>query len=313
MKSDPVDAALERLSAANPGTPEGRKIFASALAAKQLRLVVKAARLVEGFQAAEFCPQMAQALAALMARADGADKGCAAMLALARALVNLDYDEAELYLRGMKFIQMEASWGPAVDVAADLRATCAMGLVNSRCAGKLQALTDLLVDKEWGARVGAIRALAAVGSEPAMLLLYFKARVGDAHPEVVSQCLEALLTGGAEGALELATSIALGRDEEAREAAILALGASRRAEAITWLMERSGRPGPTRACMFLALSSSRTEAALEFLLGLVTTADSATFAEVHEALTIHRRDAVLGEQIAAAINRRNQSRGPDRR
>ncbi|NDJ13076.1 MAG: hypothetical protein EBY17_18075, partial [Acidobacteriia bacterium] len=122
MKPDPVDAALARLAAAMPGTPEGRKIFAAALASKQLRLVVKAARLVEGFQAAEFCPQMSQALAALMARGDGADKGCAAMLALARALVNLDYDEAELYLDGMKFVQKEASWGPAVDVAADLRA-----------------------------------------------------------------------------------------------------------------------------------------------------------------------------------------------
>ncbi|NDJ15264.1 MAG: hypothetical protein EBY17_29465, partial [Acidobacteriia bacterium] len=69
----------------------------------------------------------------------------------------------------------------------------------------------------------------------------------------------------------------------------------------------------TRGCLFLALSSSRTETALEFLLGLVTTADSATFAEVHEALTIHRRDAVLSEQIDAAITRRNQGKVPDRR
>lgn len=308
MKPDPTDAALERLAAANPETPEGRKVFSSALAAKSLRLVAKAARLVESFQAAALRPQMAETLSGLLLRSDGADKGCTAMLALARALVNLDHDDAELYLRGMKYIQMEASWGPAVDVAADLRATCAMGLVNSLYPGKLKALTDLLVDKEWGARVGAIRALAAVGSEPAMLLLYFKARVGDAHPEVVSQCLEALLTGGGEGALDLATSIASGRDEEAREAAILALGASRRADAVEWLIVRSRMPGPARACMFLALSSSRTEAALDYLLGLVKTADSATFAEVHEALTIHRRDAVLSDRIVAAVAERNQAR-----
>lgn len=308
MKPDPVDAALERLAAVSPESPEGRKVFAAALGAKQLRLVTKAARLVEGFQAASLCPQMAEVLAGLLARDNGADKGCAAMLALARALVNLDHDDAELYLRGMKYIQMEASWGPAVDVAADLRATCAMGLVNSLYPGKLKSLTDLLVDKEWGARVGAIRALAAVGSEPALLLLYFKARVGDAHPEVVSQCLEALLTGGGEGALELATSIASGRDEEAREAAILALGGSRRADAVAWLIVRSRMPGPARACMFLALSSSRTEAALDYLLELVKTADSATFAEVHEALTIHRRDAVLSERIVAAVAARNRAR-----
>ena len=308
MKPDPVDAALERLAAVSPESPEGRKVFASALGAKQLRLVTKAARLAEGFQAASFCPQMAEVLAGLLARDNGADKGCTAMLALARALVNLDHDDAELYLRGMKYIQMEASWGPAVDVAADLRATCAMGLVNSLYPGKLKALTDLLVDKEWGARVGAIRALAAVGTEPALLLLYFKARVGDAHPEVVSQCLEALLTGGGEGALELATSIASGRDEEAREAAILALGASRRADAVEWLIVRSRMPGPARPCMLLALSSSRTEAALDYLLELVKTADSATFAEVHEALTIHRRDAGLSERIVAAVAERNRAR-----
>ena len=46
----------------------------------------------------------------------------------------------------------------------------------------------------------------------------------------------------------------------------------------------------------------------DYLLELVKTADSATFAEVHEALTIHRRDAVLSERIVAAVAERNRAR-----
>lgn len=310
MKIDPVDTAIEKLAAAQPETPEGQKLFVAALSNKSNRLVAKAAKLVDHYRVISLCQPMADALTRLLEKSEAADKGCVAMLALSRALINLDHDDADLYLRGMKHVQKEASWGPPVDTAVDLRATCAMGLANSLYPSKMKPLIDLMVDPEWGARAGAIRALAAIGTDSAWFLLHYKARIGDENPEVVSQCLEALLAGEGAAALSLVTGIAESASSDTREAAVLALGASRRDDAIAWLIGRCARSPleRDRQCLYLALSSSRTEAALDYLLELLHTGNSSTFALAHEALAIHGRDPQLSERIQAAITTRN-SRG----
>ncbi len=97
------------------------------------------------------------------------------------------------YLKGMKHVQMEPVWGGSVDTAAELRAVCAMGLASTRWPDKLRELVHLLVDREWQARAGAARALGAIGSEPALLLLRLKALSGDPEPEVLADCFTGLL------------------------------------------------------------------------------------------------------------------------
>jgi HEAT repeat protein len=307
MKPDPADQAIEKLSAAAPDTPEGRKIFISALASRYNRVIARAAKILDNLRIADLCPQMADALTRLMSKGEASDKGCVAMLALARTLVNLDYDAPELYLQGMKYVQKEASWGPPVDTAVDLRATCAMGLANSLYPSKYNPLIELLVDAEWGARSGAVRALAALGTESAYILLRYKARIGDENPEVLSTCLEALLAGEGASALPLVTTIAATAGPETREAAILALGASRRDDAIAWLIRRCGEAvrENDRRPLYLALSSSRTEPALDFLLELLRASRSSIFALVNEALAIHGRDPQLRDRIEAAIRARS--------
>ena len=137
---------------------------------------------------------MAAAFDRMMPRGAAADKACAAMIAIARALVQLEYDEPALFLRGIRHVQMEASWGPAIDTAAELREVCAMGLANSAYPHKLRELVPLLVDKEWRVRAGAIRATAVIGTEAASLLLRFKMLSGDQDPEVMSDCFTAVLS-----------------------------------------------------------------------------------------------------------------------
>ena len=309
MKIDPADQAIVKLSAARLDTPEGRKLFISALASRYNRVVAKAAKILDNLRVADLCLQMADALTRLMSKGEGSDKGCVAMLALARALVNLEYDDAELYLKGMKYVQKEASWGPPVDTAVDLRATCAMGLANSLYPSKYNPLIELLVDAEWGARSGAVRALAAMGTESAYILLRYKAHIGDENPEVVSTCLEGLLAGEGSSALLLVTTIATTADPATREAAVLALGASRRDDAVAWLITRCGEAvrENDRRPLYFALSSSRTKAALDFLLELLRTANSSTFALVKEALAIHGRDSQLNGRINEAVAARIKS------
>src|SRR6185312_9904646 len=110
----------------------------------------------------------------------------------------------------------------------ELREVCAMGLANSTWPHKLRDMIPLLGDGEWIVRAGVIRAMGVVGSEAASLLLRFKMIAGDQEPEVMSECFAAILDlEGAEG-VRLVAQAASSGNPELREAAILALGASRR-------------------------------------------------------------------------------------
>ncbi|MES1261642.1 MAG: HEAT repeat domain-containing protein, partial [Acidobacteriota bacterium] len=173
MKNDPIEGAIGRLDGVDAHSAEGKKQLRKALESKFSLVTAKAARIAGDALAMELAEALVSAFARLLARGSEADKGCVALTDIARALVKLDHDDADLFRRGMKHIQMEGTWGGSVDVAPELRAVCAMGLANSRDPKKLQAMVELLADREWPARAGAARALAVVGSEAASLLLRY--------------------------------------------------------------------------------------------------------------------------------------------
>src|SRR5580704_12796937 len=223
MKDDPIESPLARLDDIPLHTPAGKAAFTKALAAKSNLVVAKAARLAGGGQWIDLNDEMAAAFDRMMAKGAAVDKGCAAMIAIARALVQLEYDQPELFVRGIHYVQMEGSWGPAIDTAAELREVCAMGLANTTYPHRLRELVPLLVDREWRVRAGAIRAISVVGSEAASLLLRFKLLSGDKDPEVMSECFIAMLAlEGAEG-IPLVAGFSRSANPEVREAAILAM------------------------------------------------------------------------------------------
>ena len=272
MKNDPIQEALARLDDIPLHTPAGRAGFAKALTAKSNLVAAKAAKLLGNGLWLGMAGEIAVALGRLLDSGASADKGCAAKIAMARALHQLEHDDAQLFLAGMKCVQREPVWGGSEDVAADLRAVCAAGLAGSTYSSKLRPLVDLLGDAEWPARAGAINAIAGLGGETAALLLRLKALTGDVEVNVLSGCLTGLLELEGAAALVLVESFTgAGKPEEVRDTAILVLGASRRADAVEMLIGMFGRTtdGDRRKCILLALATSRSEVAVEFLDGLM--------------------------------------------
>ena len=268
MKNDPIVAALDRLTGADPATA------AAALESKSNLVVAKAARIVAESLDFSHVPALAKAFPRFL---KAGDKGCAALTALARALVTLECDDATLFRRGIRHIQREPVRGGSQDVAADLRAICAMGLANTRDPHKTRDLVTLLADPEWTARAGAARALAAVGSETSAAVLRFKVLTGDEEPEVFCDCLHGLI--GIEGAdaLPLAERYLNSGDGPLRDAAIHALGESRREDAVELLKAFYERTTAreTKYAVLAALRASRTEAGMKF----VTFIESASLPE----------------------------------
>ena len=306
MKNDPIESALARLDDIPTHSGEGRAAFSKALAAKSNLVVAKAARLIGAAQWLDLTDEMVAAFHRMIEKGSAIDKACAATIAIARALVQLDFDAPDLYLRGIRHIQMEGSYGPPVDAATELRAVCAMGLANSTYPHKLRELVPLLVDKEWQVRAGTIRALAVIGNEAASLLLRYKMLSGDKDPEVTSECFSAVLVVEGGDGIPLVASFTSSSDPEVREAAILAMGASRRTDAVDWLLARFPQTADStgRKLILLALSTSRSEAATAFLLDLIRTGSAQTSTLAADALSIHHRDARLRAQVQDALHSR---------
>jgi HEAT repeat protein len=258
MKNDPILTAIEKLSADDPAG------LAKALAHKSNLVAAKAARLIGDHLLPNFIPPLSTAFERFL-RKD--DKGCVALMALARTLVTLDCDDAELFRKGIAHAQMEGTWGGSVDVASELRAVCAMGLANTRDPNKTRDIVNLLADPEFLARAGAARALAALGSDAAAMVLRFKALTGDKEPEALCDCLHALLSIEGPEALPLVERYLHSRDEAKRDAAIHALGESRRDDALQVLKDlynRSANP-ELKATILLAIKTGRTEEGMKFV------------------------------------------------
>lgn len=236
------------------------------------------------------------------------DPGCLGKTGLARALVDLDAEASEVFLRGARCVQMEPVWGGQVDAAAELRAYSAMGLARSGGHRAAEVMADLLADPESAARSGAVRALAASGRVGAELLLRFKSRLGDEEPAVLLDAFAGLLELEPESGLEpIASGLASG--EETRfEAAAIALGSSRHSEALPTLrrfMERaSSWQRDRRKVLLRAISLQRGDDASDYLASLVADApeDDALF--ILDVLAEVGVDHRLKERVADVVDAR---------
>jgi len=244
-----------------------------ALGAKNNFIAAKAADLVREFALADLIPELLAAFDRFLENAEKSDPQCWAKNAISRALAALEYQEPEVFLRGMKHIQMEPVWGGRSDTAGTLRATCALALVQCRAVREpelLAHLVDLWADKDKTVRVEVARAIEQVGSNSAALLLRLRAALGGDEPELMGACYAGVLR--IEGVRTIAwvrTFLAAGDDSSAEAA--LAIAGTHSPEGFAALrdyLEEAKDPW-FRSVLLSAIALTRQDAALEFLLDRV--------------------------------------------
>jgi hypothetical protein len=266
------DAELAALDALRGVSPElAKPALAKALGNRNNYLVAKAAAVALHHGLTNLAPELAAAFSRFLEDAAKSDPQCWAKNAIAKALAEFEYQDAELFLAGMRHIQLEASWGGAEDSAGTLRGACALALVQCRELNShrvLTHLTPLFADKQLTVRVNAARAVEQVGTDSAALLLRLRAELGSDEPELLGACYSGVLglegaaaipwvakflppedDAAAEAALALAESHSLeafeilkgafarAKDPWFRRAALAAIALTRRPEAIDWLIE----------------------------------------------------------------------------
>jgi HEAT repeat protein len=304
-KAKSVDARLARVRVlrGEVTSPQTLHELRKAIADSSNLVVAEAAAIAGERRALELTPDLVAAFDRLLEDPVKTDKLCRAKIAIAETLNQFEFAEEEFLWRGARHVQPEPVWGGSVDTAAPLRVACAFSLVRLRASGVMPFLVDLLSDPEKAARAGAAQALAYSETEAAALLLRLKARTGDADAEVISECFDGLLKLTPESGVAFVAEFLDSSDVGVQEAAILALGDSRRQEAFAiltafWQRQTDSRIQET---VLMALSLLRLPAATDFLLTLVASEGRALATAALAALALHRYDARLRERTEEAV------------
>jgi len=303
-KTEDCLEALSRLRE-NPGAPGAPAELAGYLGNKSSPVVAKAAKLVAEFELQDLEPQLASAFHRFMTNPAVTDKGCIAKTQIVRALEALGAAEADVFLAGIRHIQMEGSFGPPVDTAAGLRAASAIGLVHMNYPHAILEIVTLLVDPEDDARVGAVRALAYSGQPATVPLLRFKVMAGDANADVIAESFIALLEVAPETSLAFVAAYLDSSDAAIAEVAAIALGQSRQPEAIAALKDKwPGAHEARRRAVLIGMAVARDDSAFEFLFSLVESAIEKIAAEAVTALAIYRQDERIRSRVESLVAQR---------
>ena len=307
-KAHATEDALRAIKAVRdaPENFDLKRDLAPFLRHKSNHVIAAAADTIGRLEAFALAPELIDAFLELMKNAPARDQGCKALIAIAKALATMDQPAPKVYLTGIRHVQMEGSFGPPVDVAATLRGLCAQGLARTSDPEALTECVTLLADSETPARAGAVRAIGETGQSAGVLLLRFKALIGDEDDEVVGECFSALLSLDPVHSLEFVAQFLGERSDEVAERAALALGESRLAAARPLLQqawEETARP-TLRRTLLLAMAMLRQDEAVEFLLKRVDQDPEKAAADALAGLALYARDETVRNRVQEILDKR---------
>ena len=293
-------AAIHDLRAA-PATAESARELRAALRSKTGLVAAAAAAAVGEVGCDDLAPELEAAFGRFLEDAVKRDPRCAAKLAIARALLELNRWSEAVFPVGIRHVQLEPVFGGREDTAAGLRGVSALAYAQLGQPDAVIEIAELLADPEPIARTGAARALGDSGRPDAIPLLRFKARSGDREAEVQSAVFSSLLALDPAGSLRFVAGF-LEQAGQAAESAALALGESRLPAALPHLLRwlEGAASLERRRIAFLALALLRLDAATDILLDHIRTAPPPTAEAAASALAHFAHDRELAARIRAA-------------
>ena len=225
----------------DPTLPDLEETLSAALASANNRLVGRAAVLIAKHKWEFFADDLRRAYERFLENPVKTDRGCEAKTPLCEALRQIEYDDADFFLEGIRYRQQEPGYGGENDTASELRAICGFSLIQLNDSRAMSELVDLLGDPEKTARAGAARAIAHGRGQASELLLRLKINLGDPEPEVLGECFAGLLRLDPSGGIARIAKFLLHPSEDVCCEAALALGESRTEAAFAPLREQAER------------------------------------------------------------------------
>jgi HEAT repeat protein len=284
---------------------EAQPLLKRALQDRSNLVVAEAAKIAGKIQSVGVIPDLLTTFARLFEDPVKTDPKCWGKTAIVKALTVLNYEESAPFLRAVVHVQMEPVYGGQQDSAILLRASAILALVQCTDLSRreiLRYIVDAMADPEDKVRVEAVRTLEQMNGDEAALLLRLKAHSGDIESSVVGQVFDSLLALEQNRAVDFVARFLKTSSPEIRDEAALALGASRLPAAVHRLIEvwKNSRSREFSGVLLRALSSSREESALSFLLQLVREGASRDAGEALEALELHSESPEIRARVDEA-------------
>ena len=303
-----TDEALRAIRAIRdaPESFDLKRDLAPFLKHKSNHVASAAASTAERLEAGALAQDLVEAFLELMEDPAKRDQGCEAMIAMAKALVAMDEPAANVYLAGVRHVQMEGSFGPPIDAAAPLRGVCAQGLTRMGHPDALLECVNLLADGEPAARAGAVRAIADSGLPEGVLLLRLKALIPDPNDQVTAECFASLLRLAPAPSVEFVAGFLRSPSDEIAEAAAFALGESHMQAAFPLLRtawDEIAQAERKRALLH-AIAMLRLDEAVEFLLVRAAEDREAAAGDALAALGLYGRDESVRKRVAEVVKKR---------
>lgn len=198
MRKDPLKEALQKVSELrSSGSSEKNIATLGTIIKKQAGMVVaKAAEVASEWNAPELAQALHDAFYRLNETGLDGDPQCWGKTAIIKALYDLAWQDAKIFVDGCKTVQLEPVYGGKGGSATSVRTAAIQALVQLPVADTstvMNVLTDLLADESPKVRAEAARSCAYC--QPALVspLLRLKIRVGDVEPRVLGVCFDTLL------------------------------------------------------------------------------------------------------------------------
>ncbi len=278
------------------------------LRGKQAIALLPTTKLIIRHKITQLIPDLIIAFQKLLDKGEKTDPGCKAKWAIANTLYQLEKPDSDLFLAGIRHVQLEPVWDDTVDTAPPLRSLCALGLVQANYPYVLNELADLLADAEHDARAGAVRAIGYSQNPAGIPLLRLKMHFGDLEPQVMSECFIALLQLSNDQAAMVMEKLQSGSEAE-RELAAIALGEARIPEAFAAIKRQwqRTRTAELRSSFLLAIATIRTEEAIDFLMGLLERGNHQDAVDAIAALEIYRHTTDIWQQTKQKVDIRGDA------
>jgi hypothetical protein len=315
-KSTKLDQALAELNAIrdDPQSDRATTVLRQLLKGKAAIAVANSAKLIGDAGLRDLIPDLTAAFPRFVENGAAQDPGCFAKFRIAEALYKLEIPSEDIFLTGIRHVQLEPVWGGSEDTACSLRNVCALGLVKSSYGDVMLELADLLADGEPTVRSGAIRAIAYSGRVEALPLLRYKVQVGDGELAVVGDGFAAILELDPDRALPLvARHLADPTFDNLAlcEMAALAIGEAKVAGgfkvlAAFWerLRTRQMQFAELNRSVLLSIAMLRSPEAIKLLKAILLENPVSEALAALEALRIYESDRNLWEQVEMLVDLR---------
>lgn len=296
MRKDPTLEALSQLKALELRGAGVERVYELRpfLAHRSPYVVTRAVKIALEMELADLSPDLAKSCSRFLRDGAKTDPGCAVKIAILQALNRFGWEDIEVYLGAIDYVQLEGAYGSPEDRAATLRPLGAMGLVQNNHPEAMLRLANLLVDPWKLCRYGAAQVLGASGRAEAEALLRLKALCGDPEPEISGACLAGLLASWPQRSIAFVAKFLDSAAPDVAPEAANALGNARCPEAFAPLADRYDNRR-LRPHIAMALAVLKTDEALEFLLARLKVRDP----DARRALEIYLNDENIWHRVRA--------------